>query len=93
MNSYRGMVRMLRHWLWCSILLVFIPAFMSASPAQEETEAAQPTASEQQASGRWATPADYEMATGNSIGTFSEAPMLQEMVSAGAAATGCRSLA
>ena len=83
MNSSQGMVRMLGHLLWCCMLLVLVPAFIGASPAQEETDAAQPAAPEQQATGRWATPADYEMATGNSIGTFSEAPMLQEMVSQG----------
>ena len=43
-----------------------------------------------QDTGRWATPADFMKATGNTIAAFGEAPMLQEMVAQGSAATCCR---
>jgi hypothetical protein len=36
-----------------------------------------------QDTGRWATPADFMKATGNTIAAFGEAPMLQEMVAQG----------
>ena len=65
-------------------VLLLLPAFAGAVGQQEKAE--EPTAQMAAPSGegeRWATPADYEKATGQKVGAFKEAPMLEEMVANG----------